>query len=152
MITNSAVIWKYCGVKIIHPDDGVSLVASLQAFTSVWCDMESQQMCRGSPVIRCIIYASRNKCSCSVRHVMVYRIQGQHFLYAWDQLWWKSMSATYRGKKTTMKSGWVKMTSCFCGWYNWRRWTIWQPKGTGEEDVLICLYIQLRTDQNISDS
>ena len=29
---------------------------------------------------------------------------------------------------------------------------IWQPKGRGEEDVLICLYIQLQTDKNISDS
>jgi len=127
MITNSAVIWKYCGVKIIQPDDEVSLVASLQAFTSVWRDTENQQMCRGTPVIKSIMYASRNKCSCAVRHVMIYRIQGQYFLYARDQQWWKSMSAAYR-KKTTMKSGWVKMISCFWVWYNWRRWTIWQPK------------------------
>jgi hypothetical protein len=29
---------------------------------------------------------------------------------------------------------------------------IWQPKGTAEEDVLICLYVQLQTDKNISNS
>jgi hypothetical protein len=26
-------------------------------------------------------------------------------------------------RKSTMKSGWVKMISCFCVWYNWHRWT-----------------------------
>lgn len=60
----------------------------------------------------------------------------------------------YVTEKITMKSGWVKMISCFD--YDMTdidgQGAIWQRKGTGEEDVLICLYIQLQTDKNISNS